>query len=315
MESKERFGTLEIETLFKVILIDENSFSVYTQDRCLKNVKTSYVIFCFIWWISDILILEVKPLEVGKILLIINTSEQYSHYTLYYSAKQAARHHECKSQNHWIPLQDLNTKITTGAICRTTLKEDEGLEKYLQENIPTGKVQRSYCATGALILIVLKKNESLRLYVYYSALNRFIIPNQYPLSLISDLCNKTSGVKWFTRLDLKNWYNLIRMATGDEWKMVFRTKQGLFKYTVMPFGLTKSPALFQEMIGTMFIDIEGYIWCVNNILIYVNNIKLEHKTIVEKVLQQCIKHKLAINRLKRKCHLHETIFLVHVIKA
>ena len=107
-------------------------------------------------------------------------------------------------------------------------------------------------------------------------MNRLTMPNKYTLPLISELLDKTGGGKWFTRLDLKNKYNLIRIATGDEWKTAFRTKQGLFEYTVMPFGMTNTPASFQEMMDTIFKDVEGCIWYFNNILIYASDTEAEH---------------------------------------
>ena len=93
---------------------------------------------------------------------------------------------------------------------------------------------------------------SLRLCIDYRALNRLTIPNKYPLPLISKLLDKTRAGKWFTRLDLKNGYNLIRIAAGDKWKTAFRTKQGYLEYTVMLFGLTNASTSFQEMMHTIF---------------------------------------------------------------
>ena len=86
-------------------------------------------------------------------------------------------------------------------------------------------------------------------------------------------------------MDLQNGYNLIRIAAGDEWKRAFCTKQGLFEYTVMPFGLTNAPASFQKMMDTIFKNMEGYIWFLDDILIYGGNTEAEHQAIVEKVLQ------------------------------
>ena len=58
-----------------------------------------------------------------------------------------------------------------------------------------------------------------------------------------------SKAKYFTKLDIRGAYNLIRMAEGDEWKTAFRTRYGLFESLVMPFGLTNAPATFQAYIN------------------------------------------------------------------
>ena len=60
---------------------------------------------------------------------------------------------------------------------------------------------------------------------------------------------------------------------------------------------------------------EGCIWYLDDIVIYGGNTEAEHQGIVEKVLQQCVEHGLAVNLLKRKFHVKETIFLVHVVNC
>ena len=167
-------------------------------------------------------------------------------------------------------------KIPIRAIYTTTWEKDKALRKYLQYKIPTGKVLCSCSAATAPILFVQKKDGSFRLCVDCKALNHLTIPNKYPLPLISEFLDTTRDGKWFTRLNLKNRYNLISIAARDEWKTAFCTKLGLFQYIGMLFGLTNAPALFQEMIHTIFKGIEGYIWHVNTILIYGGNTEAEH---------------------------------------
>ena len=150
--------------------------------------------------------------------------------------------------------------------------------------MPTGKVRQSRSAAAAPILFVCKKDISLRLYVDYRALNCLTIPNKYFLPLIDELLDKTRSGKWFARLNLKNRYNLIRVAAGDEWKTAFRAKQGLFEYVVMPFGLTNAPESFQEIGDTIFKDIEECIWYLCDILMYGGHTEAKHQAIVEKVL-------------------------------
>ena len=83
----------------------------------------------------------------------------------------------------------------------------------------------------------------------------------------------------------------------------------------MPFGLTNAPASFHEMKHTIFKDMEGCIWYLEDILIYGGDTEAEHQAIVETVLQQCVEHGLAVNLLKSKFHVKEIIFLVHVING
>ena len=52
--------------------------------------------------------------------------------------------------------------------------------------------------------------------------------------------------------DAKTLYNNICIKEGDKRKVAFLTPQGFFKPTVMFFGLTNSPAMFQMMMNTIF---------------------------------------------------------------
>ena len=180
--------------------LTENGFLVDTQESCLRNTISGLVIPCSVRWIPSITIvdLDLEPLEDSEITLIIDASERCSRYATCFESQQAARLPKHKPCDHDIHLQDPQAKIPTGAVYKTTWEEDEGLQKYLDENLPTGTVRRSRSATGTSILFVRKKDGSLWLGVDYRALNRLTILNEYPLLLISELLDKTRGGQCFT---------------------------------------------------------------------------------------------------------------------
>jgi len=95
----------------------------------------------------------------------------------------------------------------------------------------TGKIRCSTSPAGSPILFVPKPNgRGLRLCVDYRALNRITIPNCYPLPLMQELQDRVQGAQWFTKMDLKNGFNLIRIREGDEWKTALRTRCGLYEF-------------------------------------------------------------------------------------
>jgi len=83
----------------------------------------------------------------------------------------------------------------------------------------------------------------------------------------------------------------------------------------MPFGLTNTPASFQEMMDTIFKDIVGCIWYLDDILIFGGTIEAEHQALVKQVLQLCINHGLAVNLPKSEFHVQQTLFLGHIING
>ncbi|CAJ0940333.1 unnamed protein product [Ranitomeya imitator] len=116
--------------------------------------------------------------------------------------------------------------------------------------------ERSYSpvviTVGSRVLFVAKEDGSLRPCIDYRLLNKITVKFQYPLPLLSDLFARITGASWFTKIDLRGAYNLVRIKQGDEWKTAFNTPEGHFEYLVMPFGLSNAPSVFQSFMHDIF---------------------------------------------------------------
>jgi hypothetical protein len=178
--------------------------------------------------------------------------------------------------------------------------ELQALWDYLKEMLELGKIRPSKSPTAAPIIFVPKAHgRGLRLWVDYRGLNNVTIANQYPLPIMPKLQDRVRGAKVFTKIDLKNGYNHIRIKPGDEWKMAFKTQYGLYEYMVMPFGLSNAPATFQNMMNHIFRDLLdlGLIIYLDDILIYAETVE-EHDRIVTEVLKYLPANGLGISQDK-----------------
>ena len=102
------------------------------------------------------------------------------------------------------------------------------------------------------MLLVKKKDGSLRLCVDYRQLNKMTIKNKYPLPRIDDLMDELHGSSVFSKIDLRSGYHQILLKADNVQKTAFKTRYGHFEYVVMPFGVTNAPTVFMDYMNKIF---------------------------------------------------------------
>jgi hypothetical protein len=96
-------------------------------------------------------------------------------------------------------------------------------------------------------MLVQKKYGTWRLCIDYRALNKITVKNWYPIPQIEDFLDQLMWAKYFSKIDLKFGYHQVTIEQTDVWKTSFKSKEGLFEWLAMPFGLTNTPATFMRM--------------------------------------------------------------------
>uniref|UniRef100_H3G554 Reverse transcriptase domain-containing protein n=1 Tax=Phytophthora ramorum TaxID=164328 RepID=H3G554_PHYRM len=106
-----------------------------------------------------------------------------------------------------------------------------------------------------------------RFCVDYRALNSVTKKDVYPLPRIDETLEALGGAQLFTTLDLRSGYWQISVAPEDRDKTAFTTKQGLYRFIRMPFGLMNAPSTFQRMMNGV---LRGLTW--TTCLVYLDDI-------------------------------------------
>ena len=130
-----------------------------------------------------------------------------------------------------------------------------------------GVIRPSTLSCGSPIVLVPKKDGSIRFCVDYRKLNAITVKDSYALPRIDDALASLSGNKYFSSLDLAAGYFQIPMSEKDKDKTSFITDDGLFRFNVMAFGLTNAPATFQRLMDKV---LRGLNW--KQCLVYIDDI-------------------------------------------
>ncbi|EGT41840.1 hypothetical protein CAEBREN_11901 [Caenorhabditis brenneri] len=196
---------------------------------------------------------------------------------------------------------------------RVPVKFQADLEKQINGLLKSGRITESNTPWISPIVIVKKKNGSLRVCLDFRKLNEVTIPDNYPLPRIDAIVERVGHMKFFSSLDMANGYLQLRLDDESSYKCGFTTENRIYAYTHLPFGLKSAASYFQRALKTVLDGMD------HEVMLYIDDVLIfsktydEHLDTLERVLQRFRQYNLKVS--PKKCDLvrKSIVFLGHQI--
>ena len=125
-----------------------------------------------------------------------------------------------------------------------------------------GAIWKLHSLWASMVVLVQKKDGSLRFCIDLRKLNNRTIKDACSLPRIDKTLDSFQGLQWFFSLNLKSGYWQIKMNKESKPLTAFTIGPlGFYKCERMPFRLTNAPATFQGLMETCLGDLNLY-WCI-----------------------------------------------------
>ena len=158
---------------------------------------------------------------------------------------------------------------------RNTVREE------VKTMLSLGVIEPSDSPVASPIVLVKKPDGSNRFCVDYRKLNKVTIFDSEPIPDQEELFTKVSHANYFTKIDLSKGYWQVPMSENSKHLTAFLTPDGLFQFTVMPFGLVNAPASFSRLMRRLLNGLEGTVNYIDDILVYSDTWEQHMATLTE----------------------------------
>ena len=164
------------------------------------------------------------------------------------------------------------------------------------------------------LVIVEKKDGSLRLCLDPRDLNKAIKREHYRIPTAEDISSTLAGKRVFSILDEKDGYWQVQLDEGSSLLCTFNTPFGRYRFRRMPFGIKSASEVFQRKNEAIFGDIPRVHNISDDIIIAAEN-EDEHDQIVRRVLKRARDRNVKFNPKKFKFRVQEVKYVGNIVSA
>jgi len=171
-----------------------------------------------------------------------------------------------KAVCHEIPLAAGTVPIRQPAR-RLGPEKDKEVSRQVQDLLSRNLIEPANGAWSSPVVLVRKKDGSWRFCIDYRKLNSVTIQDAYPLPRIDESLDVLAGSKFFSTLDLLSGYWQVSLSPDAQDKAAFITRDGLWKWKLLPFELASALATFQRLMEQV---LSGLHW--KTLFIYLDDV-------------------------------------------
>ena len=122
------------------------------------------------------------------------------------------------------------------------------MESEIDEMIELGMMEPLISPYSSPIVLVPKKDGSVRFCIDFRKLNKVTEFHAEPMPNMEEVINRMSGHRFYSQMDLCKGYWQLGLSKRSRPYTAFETPKGLFQFKTMPFGLVNAGASFCRLI-------------------------------------------------------------------
>ena len=189
------------------------------------------------------------------------------------------------------------------------------VREHILEMLEAGAIRPSKSPYSSNVVIVRKKDGTIRFCVDFRKLNSKIIKDAYAIPRPEETLHLLVGAKYFTKLDLRSGYWQVEIEEEDKPKTAFQVGTlGFYEFHRMPFGLCNAPATFQRLMEMCMGDMN-----LRDCLVYLDDIIIfsssfeEHIDRLTAVFSRLQEHNLKLKASKCEFMMSQVTYLGHIV--
>ncbi|OBZ81104.1 Transposon Ty3-G Gag-Pol polyprotein, partial [Choanephora cucurbitarum] len=195
-------------------------------------------------------------------------------------------------------------------------ENQDTMDKYIDEMLELDLIEKPTGIFSSPSFLVDKRDGFKRCVIDYRKLNKLILCTKYPTPTVTELTEAYAGATVFTSCDCTSEYHQLELNPDHAEYTAFVTNRGVFKYKVLPMGISPGCSEFQRVVSDIFRDYIGKFVLVflDDMLVYskTQEVHVEHLRLV---FEACERANLKLKRAKCTFMASSTTYLGHSLTS